>query len=442
MTHDSSSDDESGPSTTDIKMNYMSEEDEVANRPLGTAANKKMSTIEWFYRGQTTGQEQIVPAPFVSNDLTPLKVTQPVRLMDEKGNLLVRSVHEADNEDETPDVTVARWQSAVTGTVVDIKQFDWSKLGLDYTICLYGKRRTGKTHFIKALCYQLRRYFPAVIVFTKTKFNGDLLKIFPDAYVFNDMDEATLERILEAQKKRVQQVKSGPQPWVNARLLLVFDDVLSDRKNPRYNEMLRKMFFEGRHFWISMIITSQDSKGLPPALKQNTDLTIILPMQARRDRETISDNVLPFLWNDKDAREFLKQTMQLKHGFLAVVNCRGARPMEEQVYLGIITPEDYIPRYVMGSYACWRENIEQLTGLGFDYLATDTRFETWHMESHIPPTPKAPDRPDGMSRDPIEEKRRGRGSVPGLRKVISKDGHGRGQPPLPVEVHHNKLKFN
>lgn len=408
-------------------------EDPFAPSSQATAkdGDKKQARMEWFFRGMTNGKQQVVPCPFVSNDLAALKISQPVKMEDDQGNLLVRSVSEKDNPDEPDDVIIGRWTSGVTDTVIDIKQFEWNKLGLDFTVVLYGKRRTGKTHFIKALSYQFRRYFPTVIVFTKTKFNGDLLKIFPDAYIYNDMDEATLERILDAQKAFVGNVKSGPQPWVNARMLLVFDDVLSDKKNPRYNEMLRKMFFEGRHFWISMVITSQDSKGLPPGLKQNTDLSVILPMAARRDRETLADNTLPFLWNDKDCREFLRLTMSIKHNFLAVINCRGAKPLSDQVYLGIITPESRIPRYVMGSFPCWKNDLEQLDKLGFSYLAQDARLEAWNIETHMPPKIDEDDRRDGMGDKPLDEEEEYR-AMARKRRKISSDHHKEGEQETPT----------
>lgn len=402
---DSSSDEEGPPNSVrpKIRHGYESEE-EMDPRKVKTPASRTQSRIEWFYDGMTNGKEQVVPCPFVSNDLASLDITQPVKMEDEKGNLLVRSIHEKDSEEEPDDIVIGRWTSAASGNVVELKQFEWNKIGLDFTMVAYGKRRTGKTHFLKALCFQMRRYFPTVIVFTKTKFNGDLLKIFPDAYIYNDMDESRLSAILDAQRAAVGEVKKTEQPWPNQRLLLVFDDVLSDSKNPRYNEMLRKMFFEGRHFWVSFVITSQDSKGLPPAMKQNTDITFILPMQARRDRETVADNSLPFLLNDKDTREFLGKTMQLKHNFLAIVNCRGARPLEEQCYLGIITPESHIPRYVMGSYLCWQDNLDQLRDLGFGYLNEDPRLETWGIETHMPVKPPEKARPDGMGMMPLKMK--------------------------------------
>jgi len=395
-----------------IKTGYESEQDIADNgrKPIGATglASKKLSTMEWFFSSMENGKKQVVPCPYVSNDPVQLRMTRPVKMEDDEGNLLIRSIHEKDNPDEPDDMVIGTWTSAVTGMVINIYQFEWRLLGTDFTIAIYGKRRTGKTHIIKAMCFQMRRYYPLVIVFTKTKFNGDLLKLFPDACIFNDLDEGLLERIMDAQKDRVQEAKKAPEPWVNCRMLLVLDDVLSDKKSPRYNEMLRKLFFEGRHFMISMIITSQDSKGLPPALKQNTDLTFVLPMRARRDRETLCDNTFPFLWNDKDAREFLDKTMQIKHNFLAVLNCSGAKPADEQVYMGIITPEHFIPRYIMGSYPCWKDNLEQLEKLEFEYLGQDPRLETWGLETHLPVGEKKKHRVDGMRQRPPDDE----GDVP------------------------------
>ena len=224
-----------------IRTGYESEQDIADNgrKPIGATglANKKLSTMEWFFSSMKNGKKQVVPCPYVSNDPVQLRMTRPVKMEDDEGNLLIRSIHEKDNPDEPDDMVIGTWTSAVTGMVINIYQFEWRLLGTDFTIAIYGKRRTGKTHIIKAMCFQMRRYYPLVIVFTKTKFNGDLLKLFPDACIFNDLDEGLLERIMDAQKDRVQEAKKAPEPWVNCRMLLVLDDVLSDKKSLRYNEM-------------------------------------------------------------------------------------------------------------------------------------------------------------------------------------------------------------
>ena len=382
------------------------EEDEIETEekknPAKRSKQSHASTMVWNFENQFNGTEQVVPCPFVSNDLVELRNLLPVKMTDEKGNLICRSIHEKDHEDEDDDQILGLWTSGITGITVPINQFRWNLVGTDFTIVMYGKRRTGKTHFLKALCYQLRPYFAYVIVFTKTKFNGDLKEYFADATIIPDMDASVLMDILAKQKERVKEAKEGAQPHLNYRLLLVFDDVLSADVAYRYNKLMETLFYEGRHCAVSVLCTSQDSKGLPPALKQNTDIHIMFPMQARRDRDTIADNVTPFLHNDQDLRSFLQDVTYMKHQFLAVVNCKGARPLEEQVYTGIITPEGMLPTYVMGSWACWEDDIDQLTGLGYEDLATDPSLITWNIHSHMPMKPKPDKREDGMRKKAID----------------------------------------
>lgn len=399
MSSSSESEDEKQP----VKLDYYSEE-ECNPMEVKGKLQRNVSTMEWYFNGLTNGVEQVVPCPFVSNDLAQLSNVRNVKMVDDKGQMMVRSIHEKDHPDDPDDIIIGRWRSGTSGRVIEVRQWEWNKLGLDYTIVAYGKRRTGKTHILKALSFQLRRYFPTVIVFTKTAFNGELRKMYPEAYIFDEMDEGRLMTIIEAQKAAVKEVKKQPQPWPNRRLLLIFDDVLSDDHGPRYNKKMHKMFFEGRHYWISFFVTSQDSKGLPPGLKQNTDLTFILPIQARRDRETVSDNSLPFIINDRDSREFNEKLMQFKHNFLAIVNSRGGRPMAEQVYLGIIPPLEFIPRFVMGSYYCWEKDLDQLGELEFDYLKDDVSLEAWGIEPYMPVEEPSKKRPDGMSMVPAELK--------------------------------------
>lgn len=131
---DSSSDEETGPKSMVVKKKKAASsksrapEDELdvidPKRPRigaakASAANQKISTMEWFYENMTNGEIQVVPCPYVSNDLTTLKVTQPVKMTDDKGTLLVRSIHEKDNEEEPDDIVIGKWSSAVTGTEIE-----------------------------------------------------------------------------------------------------------------------------------------------------------------------------------------------------------------------------------------------------------------------------------------------------------------------------------
>ena len=353
-----------------------------------------VGTMVWN-EGQVNGVEQIVPCPYISNDLVQLRELKPVQNVNEKtGEMILIPTNDKDDPDEPDDQVMGVYTSGRTGLEIPLKQFRWNLIGTDFTVVIYGKRRTGKTHFLMTLCWQLRPYFKKVVVFTKTKFNGDLAKIFPDSRIVEDPSPQLIAEVLKAQKKDLEEAKEkevdGEDPE-NNRLLVILDDVLSSDDNGhhtyRYNNAIDKCFFNGRHYKICFVCTSQDSKGLPPNLKQNTDLAVIFPMNARRDRESIGDNCMPFLQNDQEIRDFLYKGFNWKHQFLAVVNCKSSIPLHQQVYTGIATAPHLVPKFVMGGYSSWKDDLQQLWDLGFHDYCHLYRDEDWGIQSTMPPQP-------------------------------------------------------
>lgn len=374
-------------------------QNESSQLRIQTPHNPSITT--WCFEGLTNGINHVVPSPYISNDLILLRKSQPICMRDESGNLVVRSIHEKDFPSEFDNPIVGRWQSGKTGLEVEIKQFGWHLIGLDYTIVIYGKRRTGKSHFISYLLYQLRPYFPNVIVFTKTKQNKFFQQYFPDSLILEDFDDALIDKLLDEQKLRRDWAEKFDQV-PNYQCLFVFDDVLSAEKlTLRYSHCMNRMFFEGRHYGITIIVTIQDSKGIPPALKQNTDMSIMFPLQARRDRETIGDNMMPFCVNDEDIRGFMT-SFAFKHQFIAVRNCRGSRPLYEEVFMGILSDDQDLPTFVMGSHICWKDNLDQLRQLGYQDLAATNKLEDWNLVAFLPPSPKRPKKMDGMFVKPMD----------------------------------------
>ena len=74
-------------------------------------------------------------------------------------------------------------------------------------------------------------------VFTKTKHNYFWQQHFPDKRIYNTIEPEMLDAIMEDQKKRWDKFIAGKftgMPYT----VVVFDDVISDRKNIRYNDKL------------------------------------------------------------------------------------------------------------------------------------------------------------------------------------------------------------
>ena len=253
---------------------------------------------------------------------------------------------------------------------------------------LYGKRRAGKTHLLKTIAYQMRPYYPYVICFTRTAFNGDLAQYFPKSKIVTEFQPGLIKKVLAVQKMRVTKARrmakiTGVYP--NARLLIICDDVLSSEQGFRYNHDMIQLFMEGRHFLTSAICTSQDSKGLPPDLKSQTDISFFFEMQATRDFKAIGEGWMPFLKNEDDFVEFIRKVLRYKLQFISLVNIRATKKMETQVFTGISTPEQELPRFVMGSHLCWdtQEDAEQLIEMDFEDLLSHPSLTQWGIEEVI-----------------------------------------------------------
>lgn len=63
-------------------------------------------------------------------------------------------------------------------------------------------------------------------------------------------------------------------------ILLVFDDCASQLKELSKLETIKNIFYNGRHFNITMLITTQSDKELPSEIRSNTDLSIFTTREA------------------------------------------------------------------------------------------------------------------------------------------------------------------
>ena len=183
-----------------------------------------------------------------------------------------------------------------TGKSYEIKQLQLDYLYPDYTIALYGKRRSGKTFFLRSLMWHFRMVFPEVIIFTKTKMDREFADLVPDVCIREKLIKEELEAIIQRQLAKLNALYDGhfdELPYErNINLLVVIDDCLADAY--RYNKLLDTLFFNGRHLHIMLIITTQDCKGLPPAMKANVDCAVMWRQHQLRAKEAMKEAFCDF----------------------------------------------------------------------------------------------------------------------------------------------------
>lgn len=181
---------------------------------------------------------------------------------------------EAIDQDEKR-ATYKLWRTVeYEGYVINVRLFDWDLYRPDYTIVLAGRRRTGKTTFVKGFLKAVRPFFPRVLVFTKSTADCEYRNFIPDKYIIEGMDDKILANVIKQQKHDLKEYRKG-KLQKNINLLVIIDDCMSD--GLRMVKSLDELFYEGRHIKISVVVTMQYIKAIPPALRDNADLLVCFP---------------------------------------------------------------------------------------------------------------------------------------------------------------------
>jgi len=84
-----------------------------------------------------------------------------------------------------------------------------------------------------------------------------------------DLDYELIDLILERQKEAKKQKKARP-------VLLLFDDLVT-KLNPKKLTILTELYFRGRHHFINIIMSSQQFRAIPKAMRLNCDSMIAFP---------------------------------------------------------------------------------------------------------------------------------------------------------------------
>lgn len=168
-------------------------------------------------------------------------------------------------------------------TVPQLLEFDLGMINEDATCVLVGKRRKGKSFLARHILWSKKHLFPFGCVFTTTKFNGFWQKMIPDEYIFDGYDEEKMDKIIQ------RQMKYADADGVDPRIFVVLDDIVSE-KGLRYSQSLYRLFYNGRHLKIFLIITSQYAYSLPPGVRSNTDFCFIFKTRQKRQVDALAED--------------------------------------------------------------------------------------------------------------------------------------------------------
>ena len=185
--------------------------------------------------------------------------------------------------------------------VEQVEEWDPNTLPDDgFSAVFFGARRSGKTFLIEEVMYRLvtegQRKWDAAFLFSETAMaNQTQYKWVSPLYKYDRVDEEVLSRIFKTQERlRHEREKEGggtEEDKKAGHVLIIADDVISDHRI-RHSAIVNKMYTQGRHYKIDVLILSQcigGSAGLPPVVRMNADVVVVFRPRSTRDRELIAE---------------------------------------------------------------------------------------------------------------------------------------------------------
>lgn len=243
--------------------------------------------------------------------------------------------------------------SSVSDTI-EIQKFDLSSMKSDSTICIIGKRRSGKSELVKAIMKQFS-HIPYGVVFSKTERASPFFsKFIPNTYIYDSYDEDIMKKVLNRQADRVEEESKKPEN----NMFIIMDDMMASASEWKNASTLSEIMLNGRHRNIFFIITLQYVKGIPPALRSNMDYVFIYKETQKTTRKLIYEN---FGGNIPNINAFavLMDNLTNDHACMVINNVSESNdPSESVSYYRVDIKQNDEPFYV-GSESYWKCHKQQ-----------------------------------------------------------------------------------
>lgn len=183
-----------------------------------------------------------------------------------------------------------------------------------------GRSGSGKSTVIAHMCNDPNfygSYFNHILLFSPTGETDDLVKCLklPQKNIITKPTEEKLNEILNSQKHLI---KTKGIKWVgeNSKILLIFDDIVSDRRFLESPSML-KLAAMGRHFLVSSVINTQSYTKIPRAVRLQANSIIMFPSN-QTEVERLVDDWTPPHKSKKEFRSLVAHATSGKHDFIFI----------------------------------------------------------------------------------------------------------------------------
>jgi hypothetical protein len=193
-------------------------------------------------------------------------------------------------------LSMPQWHTAsgrpmyIPGHLIPIRQFNPLEHTPEHPSWIaYGKRRTGKSFFMRWWLYHMRHNYEQIYVFTETKINGFWEQYVPRQAVYPSWDEDRALDILNFQKWVIENPREAAEHGYTDRTCTILDDVIATKelRNDGDDGMYAAMYVQGRHTHMTVGTATQKATAIPPKVRDNIDLVFILRQESETEIERI-----------------------------------------------------------------------------------------------------------------------------------------------------------
>lgn len=147
-------------------------------------------------------------------------------------------------------------------------------------IVLVGYACCGKSEAVKAICHSIKGQYHHVFVHSRSEPNQKFYEQFiPSDCISSEPNFDKLREAYEDQRARKRsyesKVKSGEitleEAQKECQMLIVLDDIAFMGNGVFKDELIKQIWMNGHHEWITFILTLQVAKGMGPMLRDQSD---------------------------------------------------------------------------------------------------------------------------------------------------------------------------
>lgn len=147
-------------------------------------------------------------------------------------------------------------------------------------LAFIGKTNSGKSQAVKTLCHFYRnRCWGGFAHSISEPQQGFFRQFIPQSFIYSEKNIHRLGEVYEAQKSRVQMFKKMVENGVmkedeaqrRCHMLIILDDMNFLGDAIFKDDLIKEVWMNGRHSWITVFITLQYSKGIGPMLRDQID---------------------------------------------------------------------------------------------------------------------------------------------------------------------------